>query len=440
MAYVTTQMASRVKEILGGDTAQYFKAKLTIYSENFEYDGLTLLSIDFVRNYTQTFTGETVAEVDIPEGDWRVKLQPIRRSLRARLTLTRGTTNKTYTYKVIVLNTDGDEATGTSSSGAETLNVTSMKRLSLQLIDPIASILMGYRTSYTILRGATVMDAIRVTYGEMGHMIGQIDGNVFKGVDMYIPKNGFPDYEVLHLEDNLKLTSLCRYFQYHRNYGIYLSGVSRYYDNGLLYVFPTFLTSRYNDDPMKLTIFSPPTDIIPSADTTFKMKGSELQLVITDPVSIDDNSEINLIEVGNAFNAVNGATLFHNPGKVANGEMTLERKNHDLSSVYYIRSDGVNYINKLNPYITNNFMEHTESVAMSEGRLMDLTWNNSDSTLLYPGMPVEYRYYSEGEVKRSQGVLHWAHSFLSTPSQLTNEKRFVETTKLKVFLGNGLIT
>lgn len=443
MSYELTPLSTDVQAIIGGGSTTYFQCSVTLFNDDFEYTSLDLLSKEEIRNYAQTFQADIRLIGQCPAGVYRDTIYPQRRNLKARVTTTVNGEQYTRTYKAYLLNEEGDGMDGNSSMSSSELDIGTAMEIELQLFDPVSDVLQGYRNSGTIFRNCTIPNAVKALYGAASDVAGRIEGNEMTGVDFTPLRNNvdFPSYEVLQVVENAPLTGIVSYYQQDPRYGIYATGASRYYEKGTLYVFPTFRTDRYNSESKTLTLLVPPGDRVPAADATYITEADALKVVITDPVEIIDTSDIDLIESGTSFNSVNADTLFESPGSTPNGSVKLASINHNTSSLCVTREDGAeSYTYKTDPYISSNLFKRSSRIARAAGRMVVVNWIGSESNLLHPGMSVEYRYYKDGEVHIVQGVLHQSHSFLATQDRNVANRIYVETTRMHIFVSNGLIT
>jgi hypothetical protein len=69
------------------------------------------------------------------------------------------------------------------------------------------------------------------------------------------------------------------------------------------------------------------------------------------------------------------------------------------------RPNGKNNIRFVKDRFTDNPYKDTSALTMGLGTRIRVNWDNSDPSLLYPGMQVKFLYKDAGLIKEMKGVL-----------------------------------
>jgi hypothetical protein len=98
------------------------------------------------------------------------------------------------------------------------------------------------------------------------------------------------------------------------------------------------------------------------------------------------------------------------------------------------RKDGLNYAPVIAENITSNpFREYSKVMARYVARL-DLEWENSDFSLLYPGMPCKYVFLQKDKIVELKGIIVFVHGLISLQGSKGTEATYRSTCSLTILL------
>jgi hypothetical protein len=78
-------------------------------------------------------------------------------------------------------------------------------------------------------------------------------------------------------------------------------------------------------------------------------------------------------------------------------------------------------------------------LAMRMGFIVQIVWEHSDASLLYPGIPVKFMFSQNNVAEQLQGILLGCHTFHLKTTNNINQNRFVSKTVLTVFLQRDIV-
>ena len=217
--------------------------------------------------------------------------------------------------------------------------------------------------------------------------------------------------------------------------GIYSTGLGFYLQEGSWYVWPALNTHRFESEPQGLTIVNVPEDKMPSIERTWLQKQNQLTILSTGKTDITDNSDKLKLDQGIGIRFNDAKSLFSdfvttvdNVTKAARGrnvtELTIEEA-----------VDGIKHVARGIKRVSSNLFSELSVTASRQGTVVTATWENSDTNILYPGMPVRFLYEVENQIMIKHGVLIGAQHFISMEGKGGSSTRFKSNSALMLFLG-----
>lgn len=216
--------------------------------------------------------------------------------------------------------------------------------------------------------------------------------------------------------------------------GIYATGLGIYLLAGDWYVWPALNTKRFEESPRGLTVINVPQEKMPSIERTWLQKGNQLIVISTGQTDITDVSDKAKLDqgIGIRFNDAKGlldgfVSTAGNIAKAARGKNVTE-------VLIDAAVDGVAHVTRSSNKVSSNLFAELSTTAFRKGNNVTATWENSDHTLLYPGMPVRFMYEFENEVRVRYGTLVGDQHFISMEGKGGTSQRFKSNTALFLFL------
>lgn len=216
--------------------------------------------------------------------------------------------------------------------------------------------------------------------------------------------------------------------------GIYSTGLGIYLLAGDWYVWPALNTKRFEQSPRGLTVLNVPEEKMPSIERTWLQKGNQLIVLSTGRTDITDVSDKAKLDqgIGIRFNDAKGlldgfASTVGNIAKAARGKNVTE-------VLIDTAIDGMAHVARSASKVSSNLFSELSNTAFRKGNNVTATWENSDHTLLYPGMPVRFMYEFENQVRIRYGTLVGDQHFISMEGKGGTSQRFKSNTALYLFL------
>lgn len=248
-----------------------------------------------------------------------------------------------------------------------------------------------------------------------------------------------PDTEVvknmISVKQGTGLCDLAGYLQEH--YGLYNTKLGSFYHERSWYVWPLYNTKRFELAKKTLTLINVPQDRFPDIETTFEVRGSSVVILLTGETRYEDSSNRQQFNDGNGTRAIRASAVSGDEGRVVNnGQVVLERSNTNTEIKTNDRRTGVNFV-PTTGVVTDNTAKVLSRTATVNGSDAQFTWQSSDPSLIYPGMPVKFLYLKGNEVVQRYGVLvgSESHYTLTRPGMV--DTGMISNTALTVFLSNA---
>jgi len=245
----------------------------------------------------------------------------------------------------------------------------------------------------------------------------QIDGKPgLDSFDMVEPNNKDPIKQII-IPNHTPVLAIPT-FVHERHTGIYTAGIGNYFQtyNNLRtwFVYPLYDTTRFNTKGPKLIIYAVPSQQYAGMDRTYKIDDTTVHVVATSDQQYIDDGESSQMLSGVGFRQTNADELMGKPVEMTPDGPIGDRGRINTEVGLKEREDGLNYAVRSTRSISmNNFAEYSQHL-INNGARLNITWHNSDPSLLYPGMPCKYVYMTDEEVKEVKGIVLFNHTLITT--------------------------
>lgn len=390
-----------------------WKAVIHIVSQNKTYVPLQVIAVntrcDFIKSYADEFTCTFM----IPLGKYARLIYPNRTSLEISLTksplkefgedIRYDEQLESERYSAVLI--DGDKAPtegqGRESNDEDSLDLMDMLPVSFQLtnkaMEKIRMVSVG-----GIFRNTTVKDTIRTLLTKEAQNIKVDNRRVLEGVDIVEPKNANKRDHIL-IPQGVKIFDVCDYIQ--KNIGVYNAGIGSYVRNRIWYVFPLYDTTRFNECKQTLNVLILPKSKFTQLERTYKKKANSLTILITAETGFRDDSGTQYLNYGNGARFADATKFMEDFNQTKDNATLVSRAKNINEFKLEDRPDKVNLINVTQSKITANPYYEYSQVIGRKGGVFKTIWENSDPSLLIPGMVTRISYYDEGEVKEIYATL-----------------------------------
>lgn len=398
-----------------------------LHTEKEDISVLKIMATDLIRNYHSSIADHLVVEFKMPLGEYAVRLYPFR-------------TNLEFSIKTIVLQeTAGAQASNGKISlqrykavflvdqnphlaasdfeqyDTETMNKSTIIDVRLELhhrsLEPLR-----IKTVYGSYRQSTPKQLIHnLLAGESQKIL--VDGNpAIDGIDIVEPDNSEAREHTVF--PNGTLISTVPTFLQEKMGGVYNSGIGTYlqiYNSKTLwFVYPLYNTARFDTcKDSKLIVYSVPEDRFPALDRTYSLDGNILSILATGAKKYKDTADIDYMNSGSGFRMTDASSFMRKPVvPTEDGPKAVRtRLNYEVSAED--RADGLNYAPVVNTGGSSNPFKHYSSINSRRLAQVDITWDNCDPNLIYPGMPVKYVFLDNGKIVELKGTVNFVHALTS---------------------------
>ena len=423
----------------GATSTNYTWNLLIHYGPTATVEVLQVESINWSRNYLENFADEITCTAQIPLGVFAKLIYPFRSELQITLTklpineigqdstIAGGIESERYSAILIDADRAATIAQGTEAVDQRSLDLKQIVSISFQLYDKaleqLRTMLVG-----GVYRTCTVKDALLTAMSTQSQAAVVNNDRAVIGVDMIEPSNKDLKGQII-ITHGTKLIDFPDYVQ--ARVGVYNSGLGHYIQNKYWYCYPLYDTTQFNKRPANVTFIILPPRKFSNIDRTFLVQGNNVTILITGETAFKDSSGIFQVAQGNGIRFSDAATMMDGVSTTDNKASTSRNANNsEFTSTPAI--NGVDNAPVLGDRITANPFAAYSILAARQGGAFKGEWQNSDHSLLIPGMSAKIVYDLDGVAVSIYGVLHKA-THLSSKAGGYGTNRFKNVTVVECF-------
>lgn len=439
----STPLYKEARSIMNdGATTANLGWKAVIHYGDEHYTPIQVLSVNFMRDYVDSFTDEVTVTVQIPLGIYARRIYPKRTELQ--ITLKRvplgEITNavdgeieiQSERYSALLI--DGDRAPtvaqGAESNDEESLNLTQILDVDFQIYDKALEQLRVMQSG-GVLRKTKVQDAILTVLTNQA-LQANVDGiRAVEGVDMVDADNTDIKNQII-ITHGTKLIDVADFI--HARIGVYSTGIGSYIQNKYWYIYPLYDTTQFNKRDKTLTILVMPKKKFSNIERTFRVIDDAVTILATGETGFKDDSGTFYVGGGNGVRFADAASMMDGT-KTEGNKTKASRAANNSEFVFDAPVAGINHAPLTPERISANPFTAYSMLAARRGGMFKCVWQNSDHSLLIPGMTVKIIYSDKNEMQEIYGILHGAQSVSHKYSGIGTEK-FNNQSVLSVFVNN----
>ena len=407
------------------------------------YPVIKVLSVDFVEDFENNFTGEIILSVVIPGGVYAKQIFPNQAHLDITLykiplladsdLIDTSNALNAERFTATLLPDKGNpiiEGNSNNMASEDVLNLTELTTVNFQLMDK----------ALEQMRVVSVGGTYRKTTGEkvIQSVLTNASANVKadgirmpKGVTM-VPASNQEERDHVIIPQGLTLTDLPNYVQ-ERCGGVYSAGLGYHYKDSQWYVYPCYDTTRFNNTDRTMTVINVPKNKFPNIERTYKENGNNFTILATGSVSIKDFSEVDQLNKGNGVRFSNANNFMGGFATVKDNKAFVSRGKNNTEIVSKQRPNGNNFVRLGSSPITANPYAEYSRMAKGLGAILSFEWQNSNPSLVYPGMLIKLLYLDKDDIKQLEGVLLKAHHFVQLRGKGLLQTQYNTQSVLYVF-------
>jgi hypothetical protein len=419
----------------------------TIHADGKSFDPYYVVDVNVERDYVKAY-GEVVhLKVDMGEGSFQYGVLPFKDNLEVtlrRVTLVESKNvadpdGETFSMRYRATLTEngsgvleGNTPVTQEAGRADRIKI---KTVEMQLVDPVIEQLR-LQSFASVVRDARPIEVIRFALTKYSRIPKTDDAKSVRGVDVVDDSNPdrFDHIDIPHLT---KLIYLPKHIQ--QAYGVYTGGLGYFLQDGMWYVYPLFDVTRYPKSRKTLTILNVPQGRFPSPERSYRETDTQVIMLSTGQVKHIDISEQLQLNSGNGARFVDARRVMDGMFKTGGNKAVFDRSKNVNEFVAENRKTGLNVIEQSDVKITANFMVEYSKMMSKAGSLLNCVWENSNDSLIYPGMPCKYVYVENNNVQEIYGVVHSLQTLNSCTSQDIVERRYGANSSLVLFLNKNIV-
>lgn len=404
---------------------------------------LKLVSIDYVEDFMNNYTECIMVHLLMLKGTFAKRVYPYLNNMEMELNSQPiseigdaedgSIPNQSERYVAVMVDEGNPiiENSTKNTASEEELNLGGFIEMKFMLINKSVEQLRMI-TIGEILRNVTGEEAVKALLTKYSRTVNIDEDRKVKGVDM-VKANNQEKREHVIIPHGTPLVELPFHIHYKCG-GLYSAGLGYYLQDDHWYLFPCFDTTRFNDVQKTLTIIIVPPDRFPGIERTYRLDGDNLVIIATGDTKFRELSNVAQLNRGNGVRFGDADAMMGEYSTTKGNKTVASRAKNNTEIVTDKRPNGKNMVlmgqNKVNG---NPFVEYSLAAAR-QGSAVTFTWQNSNRSLLYPGMPVKVQYLDGPDIKTLMGVLLSAHNYISLKEPGLTGTRYTNNSMLGVFV------
>lgn len=433
------------KIISGGEKPvhQYWTAQIHVGDNETPILPLAVISIDVKNDYLNNYAVEHQVTMLIPAGTYAVKIYPYLDQIDVTLMcIPIGETSDSideeaqvsverYTATLIDTGNPIIEMSSRNVPDETALNLSGAYEVTFQLVDKFLEKIRMVSVG-GIYHNVTGENVIKGILSQKTKEVKLSQDRMIQGIDMVAASNQKKRDHIV-VPHGLSIMNLPEHVHFKCG-GVYSSGLGHYLTRDYWYIFPCFDVTRFNKVHKTLTVINVPPNRFPGIERTYRLDGDNLVIISTGQVKFRDQSNVMQLNAGNGVRFTDASQLMEAFTTTHGNKTIASRGNTNNEFVSEDRKNGNNLVPlSRNPITDNPFVEYS-SLALRQGSVISLVWENAKRDVLYPGMPVKIMYLDGDNIKELYGVLLMEHGFISRRERGITSHRHVTSSMLGVFV------
>lgn len=423
----------------------YWMAVIHVVQTGEDIQVMKVTDVDNVADFELNFTDERWVEVALSMGVYANRIYPYQDNLEISL--------MKYPLQEIGDVASQDQAVvvkryqatlldnGDPMVRAMTLNMSTQTQLDLTNFDKFKFLLFDKSLEQlrmmslgTIMRRCTVEDALKTILTKYSAAVDLDEAEKVTGVDMVAAANQ-KVMDHIAIPQNTALTDVAQYIQSCAG-GIYSAGIACYLRDRKWYVYPLLDTTRQAKATKTAIIVVVPPKKFPSIERTFKIAGDNVTILAGGDIQYRGDSTPQQLSYGNGLRFTDASKIMEGFAKTENNISVAARGNINNEFLSVARPNGLNNVQVASNSITANPFAASSVLARRNGSIIALGWDNSDDSLLVPGMMATILYLVGDEIRTLQGVLLKSHTHVRMSGPSLTNGRHISHTAMSFFVQN----
>lgn len=339
-----------------------------------------------------------------------------------------------FTYKAKIIDIASDQiAQNNPMMNNPQMGTLTIKQFSLQLLEPgfesvsIKTVGGGFND----ISGVELMKILLTRYSTDD----EIDvATSVKGVDVAPGYNEDKNVQIVldHMTPLVKAITKVD----ENSGGTYPTGFSYFLQSNLWYIFPPYDLTLFDKATRTITVVNLPKDRLPTIEKTYFNSDTKLIVLSTRDATYIDQREANTFNEGSSIRFMDANRLMDGFGEIKDNKFMVNASLNINEVSLDARKDGANILRPTTTRITSNKNTELSKLAKKKGFYIQLTWENSDDSLLFPGMPAKVLYLKDNKPASATGTLIESETIWTPAEKNFKATKLMRTTALTFFVGD----
>lgn len=437
--FTDSSLQEEVKKIFNGSNkvVSNYRIKLIFHTLMEDIEVVSVVSFSDISDYANKLSDELEVVALMHPLDYIEKLQPSKAILEATLTM-------------VPVSSEGEDVIGSNSIASQ--------RFRARLPEETQSSINGDITSNLVENARSTSGYIEVSV-ELSNIlierlrsvdVGDIYGPItppnllkllldrwsrssageydFAGVDMVESRNELPRDNIVI--PPMRLVDLPK-FIHEKCGGVYSAGIGWFLTKQHWYVYPLYDHNRFDNEKMTATIIICNSSTYPIIQKSYRYANGSLTIFSNKDPQIFDDTESKQQNEGSGVRFVDGNRLFNGLGKREGNKYIIDQRDNVSEFTTYNRTGGDTIAPISKQAIHTNPLKEYSRLARNNAVHFVLTWEQSDASLIYPGMPVRMVYWNGARIKEIRGTI-LGKAADTTRAGTSTSNQYVQVTKLTI--------
>lgn len=418
----------------------YFMYEAVFVTEQEEIATLSVISLDFIRDYRKAATDEVLVKVAVPWGQYLHRVLPFKENLKMTLTRTTVTRSGVASSRPVIEQTfiaflpneaeTGMLADSPETSTEEASNLSGIRIIQVQLQEEAFALARSEMVG-GVFRDSRPFDILlSLLFNSINGM--EIDQeNAILGVNAIEPSNQTRRTTTV-LPHGIPLVTVGDKLQTQFG-GIYSAGFGCYLQKGYWYVWDLYNYKRFDEAEYTALFILAPSKRYRGVEVTHRVVDKHLVAMITGGVSRLDPSEVLLLNEGNGARFTNTDNLLDGFFEVS-GNKAVAKRTNNANEYEAIQRKGNSMTRVSENMSGSNAFHEASKLAERNGAFFVMNWENSNPDLITPGLQCEVGFIVNGTPAFVNGVVVHAHAYSALAGTGMHQKIHQTTTEVVVMV------
>ena len=412
-----------------------------------KFTPLRLLDIDIISDFENKFADEVFVEFLLGAGTFEFEIYPKKNDITVTLfrreikenkeQIQAGRLIEKQEMRAVLTDTRSNvmASSDRKTESKETGDLNSVVQVRFQLINKALEQIRA-KTVGGVFRASNGIETLKYLLTEVSKNIEVDTENEIKGVEVWDANNKEEQLQII-IPHGTPFVNVPEYI-HQKCGGIYAADFGFYLFRDYWYVYPLFDLTRFDKDKKTLTILNVPSYKMPGRERTYRTTPNQVIVLSTGQTIQRDNVDIYQLNEGNGSRFTDARQMMSGFFSTEKNTVSALRGQNNHEFITDQRASGFNNVMTSGSRITSNPFVESSKIARRKGLRVACVWENSDPSLIFPGMAVRYQFLAKGQIRESKGVVLRADSHIHNPNPGTLNQWHMTNTMLLLFLEGNI--